>query len=100
MIKWLLLIVAGYALYRLFANDFLKMRKRDAAEDKADAERRVAAGEMAKDPVCGAYVAVDSAITVRDGETVQYFCGYECREKYLRRLEEQGLKLPRDGGGD
>ena len=54
----------------------------------------MASGEMVKDPVCGAYVEKDSSLTVRNGEVVHHFCSYECREKYLKQLEEQG-KLER-----
>ncbi len=50
---------------------------------------------MARDPVCGTYVDKDSAITVRNGDTVFYFCSYECRQKYIdnvnnpKSIEEQ-----------
>ena len=98
MWKWLILIVAGYALYRLFANDFLKKKKAGEAENAADLERKVAAGEMVRDPECGTYVAVDSAISVRDGENVRYFCSYECRDRYLKHLEDGGRVLPPRNG--
>ena len=50
----------------------------------------MATGEMVKDPVCGAYVEAEGGITVRNGEKVIHFCSYECREKYIKRLQEQG----------
>lgn len=94
MWKWVILIAAAYALYRLFANDLLKKKKAGEAEEAVNLERQMASGEMAKDPECGTYVAVDSAISVRDGDMVHYFCSYECRTKFLRRLEEDGRHLP------
>ena len=94
MWKWLILILAGYALYRLFANDVLKKKKENNEDNAADLERKVAAGEMVKDPECGTYVAVESNISVRDGETIHRFCSYECRDKFLQRLEEGGRELP------
>lgn len=94
MWKFLIFIAAIYALYRLFANDVLKKKKVDDAKDTAEFERQVATGEMAKDPECGTYVAVDSAITVRDGDIIHYFCSYECRDNFLKRLEEGGRVLP------
>ncbi len=94
MWKWLILILAGYALYRLFANDVLKKKKENKEDNAADLERKVAAGEMVKDPECGTYVAVESNISVRDGETIHRFCSYECRDKFLQRLEEGGRELP------
>ncbi len=94
MIKWLILAVAIYLLYRMFANDLLKKKKQDKEEDAAEMERKVAAGEMVKDPECGVYVSVDDSITVRDGEQVYRFCSYECRDKFLKSLQEGGRQLP------
>ncbi len=94
MWKWLILILAGYALYRLFANDVLKKKKENKEDNAADLERKIAAGEMVKDPECGTYVAVEGNISVRDGETIHRFCSYECRDKFLQRLEEGGRELP------
>lgn len=94
MIKWLVLAVAIYLLYRMFANDLLKKKKQDKEDDAAEMERKVAAGEMVKDPECGAYVSVEDSITVRDGDKVHRFCSYECRDKFLKRLQEGGRELP------
>ena len=94
MWKWLILAVAVYVLYRMFANDILKKKQADKKEDTAEMERKAAAGEMVKDPECGAYVSVDDSITVRDGEKVYRFCSYDCRDKFLKRLQEGGRELP------
>lgn len=94
MIKWLVLAVAIYLLYRMFANDLLKKKKQDKEDDAAEMERKVAAGEMVKDPECGAYVSVEDSIAVRDGDKVHRFCSYECRDKFLKRLQEGGRELP------
>jgi len=94
MLKWLVLIAAVYILYRLFANDIIRKKKVSKEENAAEVERKVAAGEMVKDPQCGAYVAVDGNISVRDGDTVHHFCSYECRDNYLKSLENGGRQLP------
>ncbi len=94
MLKWLILILAVYALYRLFANDVLKKKKENNEENAAEMERKIAAGEMIKDPECGTYVSAEGNISVRDGEIVHHFCSYECRDKFLQRLEEGGRELP------
>ena len=94
MWKWLILILAVYALYRLFANDVLKKKKENNEENAAERERKIAAGEMIKDPECGTYVSAEGNISVRDGEIVHHFCSYECRDKFLQRLEEGGRELP------
>lgn len=85
--KVVIFALVVYALYRMFMND----RKKSEEKSTKTQESRVAAGEMVKDPVCGAYVEKDSSITVRNGDVVHHFCSYECREKYLKQLEEQGM---------
>ena len=88
MIKWLILALAAYVLYRLFANDILKKRQKEEKVDKKEMEKKVASGEMVKDPVCGAYVSLDDSITVRDGERRYHFCSYECRDKFIKSLTD------------
>ena len=92
MWKWLILVLAGYVLYRMFMND----RNKKSADEKKEKENLVATGEMVKDPVCGAYIDADSTISVRDGETVHKFCSYECRDEFLRRVG----KLPEKTGNE
>jgi hypothetical protein len=87
MWKWLIFALAAYALYRLFTNDWKKRLKNKEDEKKAQ-EQMVASGEMVKDPECGAYIASDGAITVRDGETIHRFCSYDCRDAFVRRIPE------------
>ena len=86
MVKVLVFALVAYALYRLLMND-RKKKEDDASREK---EHLVATGEMVRDPVCGAYVETGGGITVRNGEKVLHFCSYECREKYIRQLREQG----------
>ncbi len=91
MVKWIVLAVACYVLYRLFANDLKKkLAKKD---DPVEMENKVASGEMVKDPECGAYIDVDSSITVKDGETIHRFCSYDCRDAFLKKLENGGRVL-------
>ena len=90
MLKWLIIALAAFVLYKLVFND--KGRK-DKEEDKQRA-RKIATGEMVKDPVCGAYVDVEGSISVRDGKAVHRFCSYDCRVKFLEQLEASGRELP------
>ncbi len=92
MIKWIVLAVACYVLYRLFANDL--KRKFAKKDDPAEMEAKVAQGEMVKDPECGTYIDMDSSITVKDGETIHRFCSYDCRDSFLKKLENGGRVLP------
>jgi len=83
MIRWLILIVAGIILYKLFMGD--RGRKKD--QEVETKKRMAATGEMVKDPVCGTYVPADANIRVRDGNKVYAFCSYECRDAFVKRLE-------------
>lgn len=84
MFRLLFFFLAGYILYKLFTGGRVHQQHE---QEKAD-RKRAAAGEMVKDPVCGAFVPVDGDIRVRDGGTVHHFCSYECRDAFLKRLDK------------
>jgi YHS domain-containing protein len=83
MYRWLILIVAGFILYKLFIGD--RGRKKD--QEVETKKRMAATGEMVKDPICGTYVPADANIRARDGDKVYAFCSYECRDTFVKRLE-------------
>ena len=85
IIKIVIFVLVCYVLYRLFMND----RKKNADKEAKAEKKRMEAGEMVQDPVCGAYVDKETSISVRNGDHVTYFCSYECRQKYLDKIEEQ-----------
>lgn len=88
MWKFVIIAVAAFILWKMFAGD-MKRRKEDA---KKEQETLIAKGEMVKDPVCGSYVSVDDSVKVRDGAQTRHFCSYECRDKYLKQLEASKTK--------
>ncbi len=92
MLKWIILALACYALYRLFANDIKKKLAKN--EEEAAVEEKVAAGEMVKDPECGAYIDKDSSITVKDGDVIHRFCSYDCRDAFLEKVRNGSRVLP------
>ncbi len=92
MWKWIILALACYALYRLFANDIKKKKAKNAEENSM--EKKVAAGEMVKDPECGTYIEKDSSITVKDGDVIHRFCSYDCRDAFLEKVRNGSRVLP------
>ncbi len=82
MTKFLIIGLAIFVLYKLFMND---RGKKSATESKVR-EKKIATGEMVKDPTCGTYVEREGSITVRDGGKVHCFCSYDCREKFLEKV--------------
>lgn len=90
MMKWLLIAVALFVLYKLITGERFKKVK----DDTKIKEKKIASGELVKDPACGTYVDVDSSIKVRDGNKVYHFCSYECRQKFLEELSGEGRDIP------
>ena len=94
MWKLIFLLIAIYVVYKLFANDFVKRRQAAEKEEKENQERKIAAGEMEKDPECGTWVSVEDSISVKAGDKNYYFCSYDCRDKFLKELKSGERKLP------
>jgi YHS domain-containing protein len=47
------------------------------------------AGELKRDPSCGAYVATESALKIRFSNEELYFCSPQCHEEYVRAHRER-----------
>ena len=91
MYKFLLIGLALVVLYKLITND----RWKKAQDESKVREKKIAKGELIKDPACGTYVDPDNAISVRDGDKRYCFCSYDCRDKFLKDLEESGRAIQR-----
>ncbi len=91
MIRWIIIILAIYILYRLFANDIKKKLSKEQSQEAT--EQKIASGEMVKDPECGTYIDKESTITVRNGEIIHRFCSYECRDAFLEKVKNGGRVL-------
>lgn len=94
MLKWIVIIVACFCLYKLVMNEFRKKQEKKNDDSQKDLERKVANGEMVKDPQCGTWVSVDESISVRDGAKVYHFCSYDCRDRFLDALAKGGREIP------
>lgn len=90
MMKWLLIAAALVVLYKLITNT--KERKKN--EDSKAHDKKVARGEMVKDPVCGCYVETEGSISVKDGNITHRFCSYDCRERFLEQVKSSGRAIP------
>ncbi len=91
VIRWILIILACYVLYRLFANDIKKKLAKQKEENNEEA--KIASGEMVKDPECGTYIDKERTITVKNGDTIHRFCSYECRDAFLEKVKNGGRVL-------
>jgi YHS domain-containing protein len=80
MLKWIIIFIALYLVYRFVRQSSLLKRplgKRAPAEIQ---------DEMVQDPVCKTYVPRRMALAGNrsDGQK-EYFCSVECRNKYLKK---------------
>jgi len=97
MFKYLIIVACAYIAYKLFTHDAQKRMKDEksaGAKKQQSVKDHEGVGELVKDPICGAYVSLEDSLSVKNGETIKYFCGYECRDAYLKQLEKGGLELP------
>jgi len=83
MIKFLILFVVGYLLYRAMKSwMFPDNRSSKNVSDKT-------AGQiddvMIKDPYCEAYFPKRNAVHLNLNAKDLYFCSKECRDKYIAR---------------
>lgn len=83
MLKFVILAVACFILYKLVTND--KKKKVDVKNKQE--EKLAQEGVLVKDPVCGTYVSKESDIRIKEGEEIKCFCSYECRDKYLKMID-------------
>jgi len=84
MLKFIIPIVCAYILFKLLTAD----KKRKADQVHKEKQKMAADGLMVKDPICGTYVSTETDIRVREGEKVHHFCSYECRDKFLKQIED------------
>ncbi len=93
MMRWIVLAVVGFILYTLIRNELRKRSAGSSPQEGSKVSGKPAAG-MVKDPTCGAYVEAEGSISVRDGDTIHRFCSYECRDAFLKKLQEGGREIP------
>lgn len=86
MFQLILLAAIIYLLYRWLRQETPRPRGGDPPPPPATGPFDRSVGpveEMRQDPVCGTWVPVSQAVTMkRDRETL-FFCSPECRDKFL-----------------
>lgn len=92
MLKFIVIGVALFLVYKLFLGD----KKKNAMNKEQEMKAKVASGDMVKDPICGTYVERDGNIRVKEGDVVHTFCSYECRDRFLKQLEAITVNDPDD----
>lgn len=86
MIKFLILFVVGYLLYRSMKTwMFPDARQKKNVSNKAGGQID---DVMIKDPFCEAYFPQRNAVNLEINGNVYYFCSKACRDKFVARHSE------------
>ena len=80
-------IVAAFLLLRSLLEPLVKafVGLLEPAPPPAQTPAEPRAGELKKDPVCGAFVAPELAVTQKFGGQTVHFCSNKCRDEYARK---------------
>ena len=54
----------------------------EAAGGTTRSKARTPAVKLVRDPVCGTFVAPQTALSLTSGRSTHYFCSDECRQKF------------------
>ncbi|MFZ3072911.1 MAG: hypothetical protein WA162_06685 [Thermodesulfobacteriota bacterium] len=80
--KLIILIIVIYIAYRLISALLTGKAQSTAFDAKKNTVRD--GEDTVFDAICGSYVVKSAAITEKKGGSLFYFCGAECREKFLK----------------
>lgn len=58
----------------------------NAGASEVEERPSIYAIEMVKDNICGRYIAKDKAYIIRSDDEDNYFCSWECRQKYIEQV--------------
>jgi len=61
-----------------------------ATEKKEETQKKIVDENHVKDPVCGLYIPESKAVKLRVKNKDYYFCSNECKEKFLKELNNNG----------
>ena len=77
----IILAVVAYLVYQMIKRT-MRSKGDESLSQGASGE------EMVLDSVCKSYIPRESALRVRRGDEVYYFCGEECRKEFIASLKE------------
>ena len=80
--KLVILILLLYIAYRIITKPSAPKARPSSFDAKKNPVRD--GEETVFDAVCGTYVPKSAAITEKKGGSLFYFCGTDCREKFLK----------------
>jgi YHS domain-containing protein len=86
-LKTIIFFILVYLAYRVVKSS-VSVKTIRWPEEKENGEPQVKASEeMVFDQVCKSYIPVATSISVSHDGKVLYFCGEECKKKFLESLK-------------
>ncbi|MBI5681778.1 MAG: hypothetical protein HZC45_01180 [Deltaproteobacteria bacterium] len=82
--RLILYFILGLLIYSVIRAYFFP--KKETPKPSDNAIQPDDDSEMVLDRICNTYFPKDSALRVKDGSNIHYFCSNACREKYLKSL--------------
>lgn len=86
--KTILILILIYIGYRYLRKSIAFKAVNLKVESKSDARQAAPEAdseEMVLDPVCKSYIPISSSVSSSVSGRVEYFCGPECRDKFISR---------------
>ncbi len=81
LFRTILTVIGGISLNRRL-KDSENISNNEQATDAAARPSGITI-EMVRDNICGRYIAKNKAYIIHSDDEDQYFCSWECRQKYL-----------------
>ncbi len=84
--KAIIFFILVYLAYRVIKSSISVKTIRWPEEKEKEEPSVKASEEMVFDQICKSYVPAVTSISVREGDKIFYFCGEECKKKFLERV--------------
>lgn len=88
MLKFIILVAVGYIFYRALKS--MMIDARTPPEEENNRGPAEVDDVLVQDPVCKTYVAQRSAVPLRRGAEVLYFCSEACRDRFIQSRPGDG----------
>ncbi len=85
--KTIIFLILVYLAYRVIKSSISVVTVRWPREKENGGPPVKASEEMVFDQVCKRYIPVATSVSVSEGGRVYYFCGEECKKKFLESLK-------------
>ncbi len=81
--KTIIFFILVYLAYRVIKSSITVKTIRWPQETSKEEPPVKASEEMVFDEVCNSYIPAVTSISVKNGDRIFYFCGEECKKKFL-----------------